>query len=63
MITKSMKKPTVEGALHRVRQDPDARLAVVFAAAFAWALGFALGFILGEREGAASESRQRADGS
>ncbi len=46
-----MKKPTLEGALGRVRTDPDARLAAVLAAVFGYTLGFVLGFVLGEREG------------
>ncbi len=45
-------KPTLENAVDLIRKDPDARLAVAFAAAFAWSMGFALGFVLGEREGA-----------
>jgi hypothetical protein len=47
----TVKKPTLEGALGRVRTDPDARLAAVLAAVFGYALGFVLGFVLGEREG------------
>jgi len=46
------RKPTFEGAICLVREDPDARLAVALAVAFAWSMGFAFGFMLGEREGA-----------
>jgi hypothetical protein len=49
-------QPTLEGALQRVREDPDARLAVIFAAVFAGSMGFALGFALGEREDSRAES-------
>lgn len=45
-------KPTLESAIDLVRTNPDARLAVAFAAALAWSMGFTLGFLLGEREGA-----------
>jgi len=50
--TRTERKPTPEGAIRIIRTDPDARLAVVVAAAFAWSMGFALGFLIGEREGA-----------
>ena len=63
MKTPRKKNPTIEGAVQRVRDDPDTRLAVVFAAVFAWATGFALGFVLGEREGAGTEGRERDAGS
>jgi hypothetical protein len=42
-------KPAAKRAIHRVRQDPGTRLAVV-AAAFAWSTGFVQGFVLGERD-------------
>lgn len=48
-----MKKPTLQDAMKRVRTDPDARLAAVFAAVLGYTLGFVLGYVLGEKEGSA----------
>ncbi len=39
--------PTLQSALNRVRQDPDARFAALLAAVFAFAFAFAFGFALG----------------
>jgi len=49
------RNPRVQDAISRVQDDPDVRLAIVFAAVFAWTLGFVIGFVLGEREGGGAQ--------
>ena len=41
-------RPTLQGAVDRVRDDPDARLAPVLLATFGYAFGFVLGFLLAQ---------------
>ena len=50
-----MAKPTISDAVERVRNDPDARFAVMLAATFAFSIGFAFGFNLGAKAGAADD--------
>ncbi len=55
-------KPTLERAVARVREDADARFAVVLALTFGFSLGFVLGFLIGgPLAGSAAGEDEEAD--